>query len=399
MTILILSNTSGHKTPYSEWIEEASEQVVLFCPRDKRETFHQNNYLYIKDFENYLDDDTIITTALQFNQKYHFSQVLSVSEFDVIRSAKLRELLNLPGQHLLSAEAYRNKLFMKALLKNSNVKVPEYSAIISRAHVDEFIKKHDFPVVIKPIYGTGSKKTFIVKNKGDVDKFFNTHSEHIDHFEIEKFIQGDMFHVDGLIVNNTMEYCYVSQYYTGCLAFQKNKPVSSYLLDADNPLTKALTNQAAEIIETLPAIVTSSFHVEFFVTPTKDIYLCEIASRTGGGEIGASIAFATGRLLNKEMLLSQLHLPTSLETQPMTTATAFIMFPPQDGRYRGILKRAPFPWVLNEKIFAEEGKQYHAATFSADYIASVILKGENEEQLIERIDKVIKWYDQNMIWE
>lgn len=399
MTILVLSNTSGEKTPYSDWIKETEKKVVLFCPENKKESFKQNQYLQVEAFENYLDDNTIIDRALTLNKKYNFSHIISVSEFDVIRSAKLREVLNIPGQHYLSADAYRNKLFMKELLKNSSINIPEFSSIISRENVDEFIKLNDFPVVIKPIYGTGSQSTFIINEKKDVDEFFEFNSDKISDFEIEKFIDGDMFHIDGIILNGEIKYSFVSKYYTGCLEFKKNKPVSSYLLDSDNPLNKKLKKQVMETIDNLPKVNNSSFHAEFFVTQTKEIYFCEIASRTGGGEIGKSLEYASGILLNKETILNQLNENTTIENRKTKKSTAFIMFPPQEGTYRGMKKKNPFDWILDERGFAEKGKFYSSATFSADYIASVILEGGNENELIERIDTVIEWYDRNMIWD
>ncbi|EKS26391.1 ATP-grasp domain-containing protein [Staphylococcus epidermidis] len=397
MTILILSNTSGEKTPYSKWIKESEKKVVLFCPKNKKESFDLNKYLHIESFDNYLDDHTIISKALTLNTKYNFNHIISVSEFDVIRSAKLREVLNIPGQHYLSADAYRNKLFMKELLKNSSINVPEFSAVISRENVDEFIKLNDFPVVIKSIYGTGSQSTFIINKTKDVDDFFKYNNDQISNFEIEKFIDGDMFHVDGVILNNEIKYSFVSKYYTGCLEFKKNNPVSSYLLDNDNPLNQELKKQVREIINRLPKIDNSSFHVEFFVTKSNEIYFCEIASRTGGGEIGKSIEYASGILLNRETILNQLNEPT-IVNRKTKNSTAFIMFPPQEGIYRGLAKKNSFSWIIDDQIFAEEGKCYSSAKFSADYIASVILEGENEHELMKRIDIVIEWYNKNMLW-
>lgn len=369
----------------------------MFCPKNKKESFDLNKYLHIESFDNYLDDHTIISKALTLNTKYNFNHIISVSEFDVIRSAKLREVLNIPGQHYLSADAYRNKLFMKELLKNSSINVPEFSAVISRENVDEFIKLNDFPVVIKPIYGTGSQSTFIINKKKDVDDFFKYNNDQISNFEIEKFIDGDMFHVDGVILNNEIKYSFVSKYYTGCLEFKKNNPVSSYLLDNDNPLNQELKKQVREIINRLPKIDNSSFHVEFFVTKSNEMYFCEIASRTGGGEIGKSIEYASGILLNRETILNQLNEPT-IVNRKTKNSTAFIMFPPQEGIYRGLAKKNSFSWIIDDQIFAEEGKCYSSAKFSADYIASVILEGENEHELMKRIDIVIEWYNKNMLW-
>ena len=36
MTVIILSNTDGNKTPYDAWFPNAEENIILFCPKEKR---------------------------------------------------------------------------------------------------------------------------------------------------------------------------------------------------------------------------------------------------------------------------------------------------------------------------------------------------------------------------
>ncbi|BBD91023.1 ATP-grasp domain protein [Staphylococcus caprae] len=39
MTVIILSNTDGNKTPYDAWFPNAEENIILFCPKEKEHTF------------------------------------------------------------------------------------------------------------------------------------------------------------------------------------------------------------------------------------------------------------------------------------------------------------------------------------------------------------------------
>lgn len=36
MTILMLSSTDHAKTPYNEWFPDTAEQMILFCPVEKK---------------------------------------------------------------------------------------------------------------------------------------------------------------------------------------------------------------------------------------------------------------------------------------------------------------------------------------------------------------------------
>ena len=118
MTVIILSSTDGNKTPYDLWFPNAKENIILFSPVEKEHTFISQHFLLIEAFENYMDNVEVETKAIQLSKKYNITNVLSISEFDVVRSARLREILNCPGQLLMSAESYRNKILMKQLLYN-----------------------------------------------------------------------------------------------------------------------------------------------------------------------------------------------------------------------------------------------------------------------------------------
>ena len=72
----------------------------------------------------------------------------------------------------MSAESYRNKILMKQLLYDSSVNIPKFEKVISKTQVEKFIQQTSYPVVLKPIYGSGSMDVYIIKNQQDIDAFF-----------------------------------------------------------------------------------------------------------------------------------------------------------------------------------------------------------------------------------
>ena len=169
MTVIILSSTDGNKTPYDLWFPNAKENIILLSSR-KRTYIQFTAFLLIEAFENYMDNVEVETKAIQLSKKYNITNVLSISEFDVVRSA-LREILHCPGQLLMSAESYRNKILMKQLLYDSSVNIPKFEKVISKTQVEKFIQQTSYPVVLKPIYGSGSMDVYIIKNQQDIDAF------------------------------------------------------------------------------------------------------------------------------------------------------------------------------------------------------------------------------------
>ena len=150
---------------------QMQKKISFFLPERKRTYVYSTSFLFIESFENYVDNVDVEIKAIQLSKKYNITNILSISEFDVVRSAKLREILHCPGQSLISAEAYRDKLLMKQLLHGSSVNIPKFEKVISKAQVENFVQQTNYPVVLKPIYGSGSMDVFIAKNQQDIDTF------------------------------------------------------------------------------------------------------------------------------------------------------------------------------------------------------------------------------------
>ena len=97
MTVIILSNTDGNKTPYDAWFPNA-KKYHSFCPR-KRTYVYSTSFLFIESFENYVDNVDVEIKAIQLSKStisltYYLSQ-----EFDVVRSAKLERFYIVPVSH------------------------------------------------------------------------------------------------------------------------------------------------------------------------------------------------------------------------------------------------------------------------------------------------------------
>jgi len=60
--------------------------------------------------------------ALKLFDVYHFTHVIYQAEQDIIRAARIREELGLPGQSVVSANCFRDKCVMKQML---NERLPE----------------------------------------------------------------------------------------------------------------------------------------------------------------------------------------------------------------------------------------------------------------------------------
>ncbi len=108
--------------------------------------------------------------------------------------------------------------------------------------------------------------TAIVHNVEELQSFLRLGLSHevdgpID-YEIEKFIHGEMYHIDGLFYDGKVKLCWPSKYVNTCVGFKSNAFLGSYALHKDNPMTEALQSLAEPILMALDRSSSYSFHIE-----------------------------------------------------------------------------------------------------------------------------------------
>jgi phosphoribosylaminoimidazole carboxylase (NCAIR synthetase) len=101
----------------------------------------KKEYLHIEVFED-LTSGMVEWKAEELNRQYKFTHVIALAEEDLIRSSRIRQSLGIThGQNVESALRYRDKVKMKTILRENNIKVPQFAVVDSASEVLDFIKK------------------------------------------------------------------------------------------------------------------------------------------------------------------------------------------------------------------------------------------------------------------
>ncbi|MEK5071624.1 ATP-grasp domain-containing protein [Sporosarcina sp. FSL K6-1508] len=398
MSILILNRFSDNSAKYYEWLKDLNEPIVMLCDevrRDLIDTRYDEQYY----FSNWRTNGNLESIAIELHSKYNFKRIISFSETDLIRAAMLRELLGVHGQNVKSAKAFRDKVFMKQILKEKGIRVPKFKKVEHPADLLNFCTENGFPVVYKPVDGAGSENTEILYTWEDVKHALI--STAFKPFQVEEFIEGDMYHIDGLWNNEKIEFLVASKYINGCLAYKEDKYLGSFILDEDNILHNRLLKYTSEVMEALPSPPACPIHAEVFVTPEGKLYLCEIASRAGGARVVETI----NRLFNfhilKEATLAQCSINYIQKEKKRShlNSAGWALVPPKNG----MLKKMPAS-IEHEKVIeflcnAKVGDRFNNASKSVDHILSVIVCGQNENEVEKNINESVSWLNENTLWE
>lgn len=407
---LVITNTN--EIPFHRILCEISKEKMFIIASSKNFSKEEagalsNYYEKVIMIDNYCNSAEVELAALEIYEQYGFERIVAPAEDDIIRAGKLRDFFKLKGQSYDSALAFRDKVLMKELLIKGEVKVPNYVELNDPLGAIEFAKNKGFPLIVKPIREQGSKGVHILKDLNELKTFLkeenNLNCAYSTKLEMETFIKGDIYLIDGLVKNDKIIAVWPSKVTGNCVDFLKGKIMGCNLISKENPILPKLVQFASQVIKTLPTPTETAFHLEAFYNDSDEIVICEIASRVGGPRVREMWMEGFNIDLGKTFIRMQAGLPyqtnniTSLE---LKTICGFVMIPSQEGILDHMEEFCPFPWVVHyfpnlKKIgkLQQYSKQY------GDPVASIVLAANSEQEYLERYQQLINWLGKTLKWK
>ncbi|WP_329617390.1 hypothetical protein OG244_34280 [Streptomyces brevispora] len=406
--VLLLSRQPLTKRPLQEWLDSTAADVILLTtPKavagdEDTLTEHFPMHRLVDDYHGWSTEQAAEEAAL----RYGADLVASTSESDVLRAARLRGRLGLPGQDTASAKAYRDKVVMKRLARAAGITVPAFAPVDSTTDLLDFIAAEGFPVVAKPRLGAGAEGVAILRDPDDVTAFLSRErTSDIPYLPgqwmVEGYATGEFFHVDGIMRDGRVVHAWPSQY-SGGLAerIHDELHIGSVLLAPDDPRTTVMRKMGEDVIAALPAAPHPlAFHLEAWISPDGVPVLCEIASRAGGGLIAEAYERAFGVQLAREGLRAQCGAPLALTEQPAAPAVAvgWALLPPGHGEFVPPAGPCPVPGTEVELLLAP-GTRRKGVEHVTDAAAAVFVQAATAEAVRNLLAEAMDWWQQNTAW-
>ena len=180
---------------------------------------------------------------------------------------------------------YRNKYEAKSLLKKIGVRVPKFT-ILSKDFTDDMLFGYNFPLVIKPINGYGSKGIQVVSSILEIHNKFDEVATRFysDKILVEEYINGHEY--------NMMAWVIDGEIYVISIADREKNPQKLNKVPLVNRIvypskrTYQVFNHAKDILKRFVAKTGQKegpISMQFF-SDNKEITVCEIAGRLLGYE-------------------------------------------------------------------------------------------------------------------
>jgi len=396
--VLILAKTEHSRTPYDQWAAGIGSEIVILTG----EKFYASYLPHVQEtyiIENYdTNTDAIIKMAQKIHKEKPLDSVFCRAEVDVIRAAQIREQLGLPGQSVESAVSYRNKLTMKEAVANTSVTVPSFAQIDDLNSLICFAEQYQFPIIVKPHLASGSSGVQKLDNLTEINDWHDAHKSDLDAYMVEAFVDGIMYHVDGLVRNGKVEFVHPFEYINDCLSYRDDLYIANIPLDTDQPFFEALCQAAIAVIDALPKTEHFAFHSEFWVDSKGDITFCEIACRTGGGMISFLVEAAFGINLDKEWFFAECNSNEhALPLAKRVGAFGAVCIPPRNATL------VTLPDILPESVIIQHftgtlGNAYSGGEKSGLYLIGFIVKNNDRYALISDFQRCYSTVHQDKYW-
>lgn len=358
----------------------------------------------VVSFDNFQASSLVEFEACRLHSISKFEKIITLGEFDIERAARIRSALSIKGQKISDGLAFRDKFCMRLRLLESGFNCPRFSKIDNYCDLKLFIDEIGFPLVFKERCGAGSKGLVFLKNEADVEALLQGFTSGLPEgkYLVESFVQGEMYHIDGLVVEGKPVVCLPSKYADN--AANSDFSVALCSVSVEGESASALRSFTEDVINrAFPSTDSYVFHLEVFVDRGA-FTVCEIACRLGGARIKDAVILRTGLdlkmlFLNGEALgwnRQKIHIATGRDESCRFVGWA--MLRQREGTLDFCPTEVSVPGVSRIKLRQPVGSQFNAPRESVDHYVSYLVEGANELEVTERMNAAKIEITEKTVW-
>jgi biotin carboxylase len=358
-----------HLARARDYASEHGEQLILMMrdPTWEAELAHQVVRADVGSIEQTLTAVTQLTAPI--------SAVVSFAEAAVPTVARAAAVLGLPAVSERTAYLARDKFAMRRAFAAASIRQPGFALAKTPDEARNAARGAGFPLVLKPVLGTGSMCVRSVANQAELESHFAflhenswtsfasdplydaAYDKHDGALLVEEFVPGPEICVESLVVDGETHVIAIHD---------KPLPTGPTFEEVYACTPTRLPRQVVtRIVETTKAvhdalgITLGATHVEFRLRDGREPVVLEAAARMGGGPIYRSVLLSTGIDLVAAVLdLASGRTPGQLRPGALRAAGFWNIFPERAGRLvdvQGLDEVRADPHVDEIDIYREPG--------------------------------------------
>ncbi len=256
---------------------------------------------FMGEEQHYLNLKELIFSVSYIARSEKIDRIVALDDFDVEKAAALREHLRVPGMGETTARYFRDKLAMRMQAREMEIPVPRFIHALNHNAINDFIKEVEPPYVLKPRMQAGAIGLKKLNSAEEVWATLNNLGDQQSFYLIEKYIPGNIYHVDSIIYKKEIQFAIASEYGLPPMEVAHEGRVfttRTMKKGSDDELQLQDINQ--KVLRAM-GLVQGTSHTEF-IKGKEDgkFYFLETSARVGGAHIGELVESASGVNLWRE---------------------------------------------------------------------------------------------------
>jgi biotin carboxylase len=295
--LCIASYEKGH-----DFLRECKRQgwtVLLITSQSLQENAHWpadsiDEIFYMPDPGHKWDRDQTLRAVSYLARTRQIDRLVPLDDFDLEMAATLREHLRIPGMGETTTRYFRDKLAMRMRACEGGLAFPDFVHILNYDRIREFLDRVPPPWVLKPRSLAGSIGIKKVHSSAELWGHVERLGDEQSNYLLERFVAGDIFHVDSIIYERQISFACASGYGTPPLEVSHGGVFTTSLLERGSEMEQVLLEKNRQVLKTL-GLLRGVSHTEFIrAHEGGKIYFLETSARVGGAHIADLIENATG---------------------------------------------------------------------------------------------------------
>lgn len=250
---------------------------------------------YMPDEDHTWNREHTLHAVAHLCRNHVIDRLVPLDDFDLELAAFLREHLRIPGMGETTTRYFRDKLAMRMKAQEKGLNIPEFVPILNHQRVNEYLDRVPGPWVLKPRMLAGAIGIKKVHTREEAWDKINSLGDQQSYYLLERFIPGDIFHVDSIVYENKLVYAVASEYGRPPLDVSQSGDIfTTRLMKRGAEREQAVRAKNAQVLSGL-GLVRGVSHTEFIVAhEDAKVYFLETSARVGGAHIADLVEAGTG---------------------------------------------------------------------------------------------------------
>jgi biotin carboxylase len=236
----------------------------------------------------------IVQSVTHLARTRKIDRIVALDEYDMETASTLREHLRIPGMGLTTMRYFRDKLAMRMRAIDRGVRVPDFVPVFNHDDIRYYLDHVRGPWVLKPRQEASAIGIKKIHDPEEVWPLLDELGEKQGTYLLEKFVPGEVYHVDSIVSENELLFANVSKYGKPPMNVAQGGGVfTTFTVPRGSEEDSQLREINRDLVAAL-GLVRGVAHSEFIRAHADGhFYFLECAARVGGAYINEMVEAAT----------------------------------------------------------------------------------------------------------